>query len=131
MITSKSSERYNLYKIKNPLVGRYWKLIELNGQAIEQTKNMKEPHIKFTNDLQVNGTGGCNSFFSSFDAPGKLQLRFGEFGMTEMACSYDNYDQLLVEALKMTENYVIAGEDELRLQIGKRMAHARFKAIYF
>lgn len=131
MITSDLSEMYNLYKIKNPLVGKYWKLIELDGKAIVQTKDMREPHIKFTNDMQVNGTGGCNSFFATYTSEAKLQLHFGHFGMTEMACNFDNYDQAMVEALSMTGNYVIVGEDELRLQIGKRMAHARFKAVYF
>ena len=92
---------------------------------------MKEPHIRFTSDMQVNGTGGCNSFFATYTSEAKLQLRFGHFGMTEMACHFDNYDQALVDALSLTSNYVIVGEDELRLQVGKRMPHARFKAVYF
>lgn len=131
MITSELSEYYNLYKIKNPLVGKYWKLVELDGLAIEQTEEMKEPHIRFTSDMQVNGTGGCNSFFATYTSEAKLQLRFGHFGMTEMACHFDNYDQALVDALSLTSNYVIVGEDELRLQVGKRMPHAIFKAVYF
>ena len=133
--TKTTEENSKVNKIENKdlvqLVGKYWKLTEINGEAVKVDENSKEPHIKFTTNTQFTGHGGCNSFFGEFKVDAKRYISFSNIGMTERECSYNHYDQKLVDALSIPAQFILVGEDELRLQVGKRMPHAKFKAIYF
>lgn len=113
------------------LIGKYWKLIEINGEAVKVDGKVKEPHIKFMTNTQFTGHGGCNSFFGEFKVDNKRNISFSNIGMTERECYFNHYDQKLIDALSIPAQFILVGEDELRLQVGKRMPHAKFKAIYF
>lgn len=130
-ITGDLAKMYNLYKSKSPIIGKYWKLIEINGQAVKMTENMKQPHLKFMSKNQFTGTGGCNSMFGTFTLENKRMISFSGIGMTEMACNFESFDLQLSEALSFPAEVVMIGEDEMRFQVGKRMPHLRFKAEYF
>ena len=48
---------------------KYWKLIEINGQKVTaENATAKEPHLILkSEENRVNGNGGCNSFFGTYE----------------------------------------------------------------
>lgn len=125
------AKQFMLYKSNSQLVGKYWKVVEINGQPVKMDENMKQPHLKFTANNQFTGTGGCNSMFGTYTQVNKRMVSFSGIGMTKMACAFDNYDQELLDALGIPAEIVMVGEDEVRFQVGKRMPHLKLKAEYF
>ena len=82
------------------LVGTRWVATELvvAGSPVEIVANA-EPTLDFSdNGVDLGGTTGCNSYFSSYSVDGGF-LVFGGVGMTEMACE---------EPLMQQESHVLA-----------------------
>ena len=72
------------------IVGKYWKLIELNGETVRAVQQNKEPHLILnTSEKRVNGNGGCNSFFAHYELQGDNGITFSKIGSTKMACPDD------------------------------------------
>jgi len=73
------------------IVGKYWKLIELNGQTVQPAQQSKrEPHLILNeSDKRVNGSGGCNSYFGTYQLQGDNGITFSKIGSTKMACTND------------------------------------------
>jgi len=69
------------------LINTYWKLMELGGKPVTVADNQREPYIVLQPDpKQVNGSGGCNRLFGSYETSGS-SLAFGGIGATKMACT--------------------------------------------
>ncbi len=116
---------------KSSINNKYWKAVEIMGEPVEMPEGMsQEPYIKLNEMGEISGHGGCNSFFGKFKLEGKNFIQFSDFGMSEMECQYESYDQKLMEALNMTRQYTTRGEDEMQLIVGKRAPLAVFKAVY-
>jgi heat shock protein HslJ len=129
--SKKGDYNTKMAEVAKGLIGKYWKLVEVNGVAVEMTEGMKEPHLKFLPEFGINGNGGCNSFFGVYSLENSRFITFSGVGMTEMACSFKNYDQSFSEIFSIPTEFTLVGEDKLIFHIGKRMAHAKFEAIYF
>lgn len=112
---------------------KYWKLIELNGQPLTWTnEHHREPFIILhAADNRVNGNGGCNGFFGSYEKGEMTQISFSKMGATQMACLDMTIEQQLFTALETTDNYTIS-EDGKYLSLNRaRMAPlARFEVVY-
>ena len=119
-------------KLNNGMVNKYWKAVEIMGEEIIMPEGMKqEPFIKLDSKGQLKGSGGCNSFFGDYKLSKNNFIHFGELGMTEMECTFESYDRKLAEVLGNAQQYIIIGEDDMHLVIGKRAPLAKFKAVYF
>ncbi|HET6564839.1 MAG TPA: YbaY family lipoprotein [Xanthomonadales bacterium] len=115
------------------LTGTFWKLVELNGKPILQSKDSNQQrmaHIVLQQqELRVKGNGGCNSFFGSYTHDGE-KLAFSGLGSTMMACPDGmETEQAFLLALGETNRAVVSGQF---LELFKDdHSLARFEAIYF
>lgn len=93
------------------IVGKHWKLVELNGGTVQPAEQLKrEPHmILNASEKRVNGSGGCNSFFGSYELQGNNGITFSKIGSTKMACA-NNVMQVelqLFQAFEMTNKFTL------------------------
>lgn len=114
------------------LVGKYWKAIEIMGAPVDMPEEMtQEPYLQFNKDGSIKAHGGCNAIFGNYELGFKNFIEINEFSQTEMECTFDSFEENLVEALTYGKQYVLIGEDQLQIIVGKRAPLARFKAVYF
>lgn len=93
-----------------PLQDRYWRVIEIDGKAVQAAANKSEPHVVLASDLRAHGADGCNRFNGSYSlADG---LRFGHLASTMMACvpPVDTLARAFAGALAATSSYQIKGK---------------------
>jgi copper homeostasis protein (lipoprotein) len=111
------------------LIGTYWKLVELKGQAVTTPENMKEAHmILAAQDSRVHGHAGCNNYFGTFQADGET-LSFSPLGSTMMACPQGmDTEQAFLAALGATTRFEISGQF-LELYAEDQLL-ARLEAVY-
>lgn len=110
------------------LANTYWKLTELGGKPVAVTDNQREPHIVLQPDpTQVNGSGGCNRLFGSYETTGDA-LTFGGVGSTKMACpSGMDTEVAFLPALGRVARWRITGQ-QLELSDATGAVLARFEA---
>jgi heat shock protein HslJ len=110
------------------LINTYWKLMSLAGKSVTGTDNQSEPHIVLKPDpKQVNGSGGCNRFFGSYQTTGNA-LSFGGIGSTRMACpSGMDAEGAFLSALGRVATWRISGQ-QLELSDSTGAVLARFEA---
>lgn len=123
-------EEEPITRIKSPIVNKYWRAVEIMGEKVEIPEGMKqEPYLNLVEVGSVSGHTGCNRFFGKFSIQDKQFIQFREIAMTEMACSFKNYDQQFAEALNMARQFVMIGEDKMQLIVGKRAPLAVFETV--
>ncbi len=124
-------EDYLLVKSQSPIVNKYWKPVEIMGQKVNESENIKsEPHLILRSGGKFSGTGGCNSMFGGFSIIRKNGITFSNIAMTERECSYEHFDDNLVEALTMSRQFIMVDAEHMQLIVGKRAPLAKFEAIY-
>jgi copper homeostasis protein (lipoprotein) len=113
----------------SPLRGTYWKLVRLNGVAVEAAERQQEPHLIFASDqLRVSGSGGCNRVMGGFQIDGD-KLRLGQMAGTMMACLKGmEQEQRFLQTLNKAERYRISGS-HLEMLDADGSAIARFEAV--
>jgi heat shock protein HslJ len=82
----------------------------------------KEPTLAFTTG-DVNGSGGCNSFFGTYTSDTEGTLEITGLGSTMMLCTnvnVMNQEHAFLEALGDAETYEVVGED-LRIEGGGKV----------
>jgi len=128
---SKSADDANTPKpeMNTELLGTYWKVVEINGQAVTNPPaNQKEAHIilnKEENRLQ--GSGGCNSLMGSFEVMEGNRIKFSGVASTMMACPDMAIESALGKAIEMADNYAINGK-YLMLHKAKMAPLVKFEA---
>ena len=132
--TSSLSEHYKLVKasMDTGIVGKYWRLIELEGQKVEVDPNLKkEIHLVLQqNDSIVSGFGGCNGFSGPYEFDDEEQrLSFSRIRSTLMACEALQTEDMFHKALEKTDNYSVKG-DTLSLKNGSLEPLAKLVAEY-
>jgi heat shock protein HslJ len=99
------------------LLETYWRAEQVDGRPVGHLPGTRELHIVFGRDAsRVSGFAGCNGFFGGFEHHGET-LRFGNLGMTRMACmgEGDALEAAFTRALGSTASYRIVGNQlELR-----------------
>jgi len=132
IIEGELAERFLLKRPEESLLNKYWKLVELNGQAIKTTEGARrEMHFILKVNGQLQAHGGCNSISGNY----KLQedqkrIQFTSLMSTKMACPNLGKEQEFLKVLGNVDNYSISG-DKLSLQKAKMAPQARFEAVYF
>ncbi|MBB3141063.1 META domain-containing protein [Halomonas organivorans] len=76
--------------VTETLEDSYWKLIELDGEAVEVAEGVREPHLVFHGEQQrLTGFGGCNRLTGGYQREGEA-LSIGRVAATRMACMTGN-----------------------------------------
>jgi heat shock protein HslJ len=130
-ITGELADKYVLNKDMSGITEKYWKLVELNGQPVAKTDDMrKEPHmILHTAGKRINANGGCNSMMGSYELLPGNRIRFTKMAGTLMACPNMEIEDQLRKVLEMADNYNLDG-DKLVLNKARMAPLARFEAVY-
>jgi heat shock protein HslJ len=95
------------------IVGKYWKLVELNGATVQSPGQNKEPYmILNASEKRVTGNGSCNSFFGTYELVGSNGITFSKIGATRMACSNDIMatESQLFQAFEMTNKFTFRND---------------------
>jgi len=95
-----------------PLKNTSWEL-EAYGTPSHLTAAIpgKEPTIDFSTS-EVNGSGGCNSYFGSYTSDTDGSLEIYDIGSTMMLCMDEDIrdqEQAFLEALAAADNYEVVG----------------------
>jgi heat shock protein HslJ len=108
----------------------YWRLTELNGKPVGPTPaDKKEVHIKLRKNGNLEAFGGCNGIGGRFELKEGGQISFSNMMGTMIACNELETENKLLEALRVTDNYIHHGKN-LMLNKGKKAPLARFEADY-
>ena len=113
------------------LRGTYWRLVQLNGQAISvpRASKQQEPHLVFSSEGdRVSGSGGCNALTGSFEVDGdKLHLRQMVSTMRACLTGMEHEREFLQTLGKVARYRTIGGHLDLLDEQGAVIA--RFEAI--
>ena len=110
------------------LTNTYWKLVELNGAAVEPGED-RELHMILRGEDQVGGYAGCNQFTGSVTVSGD-GLSFGPIASTRRMCAESmQQEDAFLQALENAQRYSISGED-LAIENSGGEVTMRFVAVY-
>jgi putative lipoprotein len=110
------------------LTNTYWKLVELNGRAVQPGEG-RELHMILRGEDQVAGYAGCNQFTGSVTVTGD-GLAFGPMASTRRMCAdVMAQEDAFLQALESAHRFEIAGED-LAIENGAGEIVMRFAAVY-
>lgn len=95
-----------------------WKLKEYGTPGnLQPVQGNTDITLKFEdNEKQFNGSGGCNSYFGSYNVDSNCRLKITELGATERAC----FDLALMQ---QEQNYFNILQDAESLQVEGEELH--------
>lgn len=114
------------------IVEKYWKLVEIRGQKVTADNfASKEPHLILKSaDNRVNGNGGCNSFFGTYELQANVnRISFSKIGATRMACIKPTVENDFFNVLETVDNYTLKN-DTLQFNKARMAPMAKFVAVY-
>lgn len=127
-ITGNLADHYILNKFTGNITNRYWKLIEVNGQAVAEGSTQKEPYIQLsTEENRLQGTGGCNGLGGTYELKEPNRISFSQLIGTLMACENMEVENALKRALESADSYDVQG-DTLQLFRARMAPLATFVA---
>ena len=119
--------KYSLQKVSD-IVGKHWKLIELDGKEIPMSE-IREPFFTLlVSNNRIYGDGVCNSFNGTYILTNGNGIRISPLASTMMACLNMEIESGLFRALGMVDNYTIS-QDTLSLNKAKTPPLAKFVAV--
>lgn len=122
-------KRVSQEQARASLQNTYWKLVSLNGNAVEVAEGEREPHLILKQGDRVQGYSGCNQFMGQFSQQdGRLQ--FGPIAGTMRACMPSiDYERPFLQLMQGEVSWSVEGE-QLELNNPEQNINARFKAVY-
>jgi heat shock protein HslJ len=109
------------------LVGTYWKLIEVQGQPVDETKLTKPPFLLLNADGKLGTSAGCNTMMGGYTLKEPLGITFSQnMAATMMACPDMKLEDEFKAILTEVNNYAISG-NFLSLSKNKMAPLARFE----
>ena len=128
---TKSSVENKVIDNREALIGKYWKLIELNGENIKRSEaDRKEPHIILKKENNaVNGHAGCNSFFGTYELTAQ-GIAFSQMASTMMACLDMEKEQQMLQMLHEIDGYSISQNGKILSLLKGTKTMARFEVVY-
>lgn len=126
------ASKYILKREGNPIVEKYWKLVEINGRPVAPpAEGEREAHLILKAlDNRVTGNGGCNGFGGTYEILPGNRIRFSQILSTMMACPNLNDEQELFKVLEKADNYSYH-DDTMTLNKARMAPLAKFVAVYF
>jgi len=120
--------------VTGTITDKYWKLIELNGKPVVLDESFKrEPFfILRTEERRVNGHGGCNTFFGTFEIDtATKRIKFSQMSTTMMMCLNMEIEDGMKKVFEMADNYSLSPDGKFLSLNRARMAPlARFEVVY-
>jgi len=104
------AEHYTFWKADMALVGKPWKLIELNGKPVPEGQSAKEPHIVL--DMYSNrfsGNTGCNNVMGSYQLQKGGKIYFSQAVATRMMCLNMTIEEQFLKLFDVVSKYSIKG----------------------
>lgn len=126
-ILGKLPENKQMAENKATLTETYWKLTELNGQKVENTR--RDIYIMLKDNQRVQGFGGCNNLIGNYEVKENNRLNFSQVASTQMACEDMQKESELFQVLRMVDNYNLTGNN-LMLNKARMAPLAVFEAVY-
>lgn len=117
----------------NEIANKYWKLIELDGNAVQMAENQeREQYFTLRNDGSISGFAGCNHFNGQYKLTEENGISIDDnLAVTLMICPDVDVDEsAFLQVFSLVDNYTING-DTLRLCVGTNTPLAIFEAVYF
>ncbi|MDR2835454.1 MAG: copper resistance protein NlpE N-terminal domain-containing protein [Bacteroidales bacterium] len=112
------------------LTGKYWKLIELNGNLIDYNSEIPtEAHILFNPDGTFSGSLSCNRISGTFSTENNFNIKFSQLIMTKKLCIDMSIENELVKIFNTTDNYSIK-DNQLSISRARMTPLARFEVVY-
>lgn len=114
--------------VKDPVLeGKKWKLVEINGKPVDFKGKMPDAFIFFDEaEQRINGFGGCNTFFGSYELREGNRVTFSKMGSTMMSCLNMETERALLKVLETADNYNVS-ETSLQLNKARMAPLARFE----
>ncbi|MGD1892103.1 MAG: copper resistance protein NlpE N-terminal domain-containing protein [Cyclobacteriaceae bacterium] len=108
-ITGDLAELYQLQKTSATLIDTYWKLQEIDGQAIDLSATAgRGAFLKMDGStMRFSGNGGCNNLIGTYELAGENSITFSDAASTRMACPDDSIENKFTKALSATTNYLL------------------------
>ena len=134
VISGKMADLYQLHKdlsgyTDHELVGKKWKLVEMNGRPVANTAGELDYFIQMDNEEnRIFGYAGCNNFFGTYELKEGLRVKFSQIGSTMMACPDMNTEKELFQILETVDNYRV-NKNTLELNKARMMPMARFELV--
>lgn len=130
---SVSQLNYKLQRVEpflsEPLENSYWKLIQMNGKALDVDSQSEAHIVLHSEDNRVSGATGCNRVMGSFETRGDT-LKLQQLATTMMAC--DNASMALEQRFLAMLNEVASYRvlvDQLELYDANGDLLARFEKV--
>ena len=124
---SKATGETNPVGIEN-LAGKYWKLIEIDGNPVENN-SAKEPHIILElEENRFHGNAGCNVLAGSFQSAEPGRITFSQVVATRMMCIDMEIENKMLKLFDTVDSYTVK-DDTLTLTKDKTTPLARFVAV--
>lgn len=129
MSTSTSTVSTDSSKGKFPLAETKWKLVELNGKAVQSVTN-KDYFINFDSKSgKFEAYTGCNKITGTFFMKASGKLGFSKIVGTQKTCDNIDFENDFIKTIQKTDNYMIENNATmLHFHNGKK-ALAKFVAI--
>ena len=113
---------------------KYWKLIEINGKTVvwDESATREAFIILKDEDNRVNGNGGCNTLFGTYEIDRTAnRIKFSQMASSMMACLNMEIENELKRALEMADNYSLSTDGKyLSLNRARMAPLARFEVVY-
>lgn len=108
---------------------RSWRLIELNGRAIDSGPLQRTPRLELQSaDWRTSGNASCNRFSGGYVINDGQRIRFDHrMAVTLMACPDMSIEDEFLEMLHTTDNYSVGDDDTLSLNRARMAPLARFR----
>lgn len=130
--TSTVSKETNMNNDSNAITGKYWKLIELEGQKVTMSADQEQEayFMLKPEDSSVVGHGGCNTINGTYKLLEGNRIQFSNMAATLKACDGVKHEAEFFEVLQLADNYT-THNDTLWLNKARRAPLAIFQAVYF
>ena len=93
------------------LYAHQWKLVSLNGMAVNNSKAMLLFYPGQVN--RVAGNAGCNKLSGTFELGSSNRIKFSPLAVTKMACAFPTPENEFLEALTKTTTWSIVNNELL------------------
>jgi len=123
VISGNLANNYVLAKVDNLLVGKRWRLVELNGKPVSK----KDAFLTFDpNSDSVSGNLGCNDFSGTYNLKPGNRIEFSQVVSTLKMCLNMDTENGFKKILDMVDNYNVS-ENKLSLNRARMAPLARFE----
>ena len=91
--------------------GKYWKLIELDGNSVEEGTSAKEPHIILdVNASRFHGNAGCNTISGSYQLTEPGRITFSQVVATRMMCLDMTIENKFLKTFDTADSYTVKND---------------------